>query len=704
MSHDRNHPSRRHSTTLRFPFLAPYLLAGALLLPGAAAPQPWSLLGLAGESLETVAVDPTNPMILFAGHADGGGVSRSVDGGATWTRVNGGLTLLPTTRTEAVAVDPLDPLTVYVGLNSQPNLYRSVDGGASWSAATAGLPAGAVTAVVIDPLNPATVYAGSNGFGVAKSLDGGASWSDASSGLEDGFCTVSCVLDLVLDPLDPQTLYAAVPVLSNVYKTTDGGASWAPTGASIPAEQLALDPVDPQTLLATATLGGIEKTVDGGGVWTRLDAGESGLPMAASYRGITLNPVRPDTVFVDADDFMYRSDDGGLSWWPANAGLEAVDLAELAHTGDLALAATDGGVYRLQNVPGKLRLAQANQQVDEGHGSVEITVVRDGGDDGAVSVVYATADGTAQAASDYSLTSGTLSWADGDDGPRTFDVPIFDDTFGESDETFDVTLSSPTGGAGLGPPSTLTVTIVDNDGPPPPRPGSLGFVAPSFSGGEGDGTVTVTVRRTEGTDGAVTVDYATADGSAEAGSDYAAIAGTLSWADGDAAPRRFSVELLDDGLEEGNETVNLLLSSPTGGAGLGTSSATLTIRDDDQLQPLCVPDAGTLCLNREGRFRARIEWRDFGGNSGRGRTVEIGRRDSGLFYFFDDDNIEMLIKVLDACVEPFNRFWVFYAATTNVEFTLTVTDTATGIQRRYRNELGHPAAPVLDTTAFATCP
>jgi hypothetical protein len=79
--------------------------------------------------------------------------------------------------------------------------------------------------------------------------------------------------------------------------------------------------------------------------------------------------------------------------------------------------------------------------------------------------------------------------------------------------------------------------------------------------------------------------------------------------------------------------------------------------------------------------------------------------DSGLFYFFGPANIEMLIKVLNACVpELGNRFWVFYAATTNVELTLTVTDTQTGRVKVYFNPLNQTAVPVQDVNAFATCP
>ena len=77
--------------------------------------------------------------------------------------------------------------------------------------------------------------------------------------------------------------------------------------------------------------------------------------------------------------------------------------------------------------------------------------------------------------------------------------------------------------------------------------------------------------------------------------------------------------------------------------------------------------------------------------------------DSGLFFFFADDNWELLAKVLNAC-DFNNHYWVFSAATTNVEYTLTVTDTETGVTKAYFNPLGATAAAVTDTAAFQACP
>ena len=91
------------------------------------------------------------------------------------------------------------------------------------------------------------------------------------------------------------------------------------------------------------------------------------------------------------------------------------------------------------------------------------------------------------------------------------------------------------------------------------------------------------------------------------------------------------------------------------------------------------------------------------GSQGRATLVPFGSDDSGSFYFFSPANKEVLIKVIDGC--GFNQhFWVFAAAASNVEYTLTVTDTQTGQTRTYDNALGQASPAVTDTNAFATCP
>ncbi len=98
-----------------------------------------------------------------------------------------------------------------------------------------------------------------------------------------------------------------------------------------------------------------------------------------------------------------------------------------------------------------------------------------------------------------------------------------------------------------------------------------------------------------------------------------------------------------------------------------------------------------------------MTWRDPGGRCGNGTLVPGVRSDhSAVLWFFHPANWEMLVKVLDGCFVN-DRFWVFFAAATDVEFTLTVTDRSTGAQKIYTNPLGHLADAVADTSAFATC-
>jgi predicted esterase len=116
----------------------------------------------------------------------------------------------------------------------------------------------------------------------------------------------------------------------------------------------------------------------------------------------------------------------------------------------------------------------------------------------------------------------------------------------------------------------------------------------------------------------------------------------------------------------------------------------------------CTPDATHLCL-QQGRYRVAVTWND-GTGSGVG-TVATGAvsSDSGVFWFFDPTNWEMMVKVLDGCTIN-QRIWVFAAALSTVQYTLTVTDTVSGQTATYQHANGQPAVVTTDTGALATCP
>jgi hypothetical protein len=110
----------------------------------------------------------------------------------------------------------------------------------------------------------------------------------------------------------------------------------------------------------------------------------------------------------------------------------------------------------------------------------------------------------------------------------------------------------------------------------------------------------------------------------------------------------------------------------------------------------CMADATHLCLLGN-RFRVAVAWQSAGGSTGSGMAVPI-TSDTGYFWFFSGTNVELLLKVLDGTAVN-GRFWVFYGALSNVEYTVTVTDTLTGHTKQYRSPQGVQAS-AADTSAF----
>jgi hypothetical protein len=111
----------------------------------------------------------------------------------------------------------------------------------------------------------------------------------------------------------------------------------------------------------------------------------------------------------------------------------------------------------------------------------------------------------------------------------------------------------------------------------------------------------------------------------------------------------------------------------------------------------CVTDATTLCLNG-GRFKVQVTWSvPSQGTSGVGTGVAL-TSDTGEFWFFSANNIELVVKVVDGRAFN-NKFWVFYGALSNVQYTITVTDSISGVVKTYVNPNGNLAS-VADVVAF----
>jgi hypothetical protein len=268
-------------------------------------------------------------------------------------------------------------------------------------------------------------------------------------------------------------------------------------------------------------------------------------------------------------------------------GDETLNLSLSNPTGGAGLGSPASAVLTIDEddpVPpvGSLQFSAPTYTVAENGVKASITVTRVGGSFGTAGVNYATSDGTAIAGSDYTAVSGSLRFADGVTS-RTFTIDIINDADYEGDETVKLALSNPTAGVGLGSPASAVLTIAEDD--PVPPVGSLQFSAPAYTVAENGVTATISVSRVDGSFGSVGVNYASSDGTASAGSDYTAVIGSLRFADG-VTSRTFTIDILDDADYEGDETANLRLSNPSGGAGLGSpASAALTIAEDEPIPP-----------------------------------------------------------------------------------------------------------------------
>ncbi|UCC97959.1 MAG: hypothetical protein JSW66_19190 [Phycisphaerales bacterium] len=320
--------------------------------------QTWTVAsdGYTGAQVRAIAVDPNNPAVVYA--AARSGLFTSADGGDSWA----GLNKPPAYNLEwnVVAVDPSNPQHVLAGNNWDPILLRSYDSGRTLEMVGQRLTEGMAWRVIaFAPSDSRTVYAGSSAFfsagvfddrmaaaGIYVSHDGGTTWNPAN----DTLSSQANVIDLAVDPGDPQTVYAATGS-NGLLKSSDGGRTWkkmnrADSTAIIPS--VAVNPFDSNVVYAGIGRMGLFRSDDGGTTW---QLSMEGMPPEARISDIVFDPQNLQVVYV-SDHFsgVYRSGNGGSTWRQVNSSLRtrAVNRLALSSNGLHLYAATEGeGVYRL---------------------------------------------------------------------------------------------------------------------------------------------------------------------------------------------------------------------------------------------------------------------------------------------------------------------------------------------------------------------
>lgn len=310
-------------------------------------------MGPFATNINGVSIHPTDSGTLYAatGMVWGAGVFKSTDAGASWRPLWNGLP--KDTEALCVEVDRTRPDVIYAGIHAgvAPKfaaVYRSTDAGAHWTRAAEGIPYAVsyVWTIVSDPTRPGTVFAGTS-WGVYRSVDWGSRWTlaDAKPAFRAPIYTIA------LDPAGSGIMFAGG--YDGLFKSTDAGATWRqikkpPLDRTI--IRMAMHPLRPDTIFAAPTRNALFKSTDGGRTWETIALPELDIPYEAD--GLALDVIGTVlVVYVASHSLIIRSTDGGASWEVMGDGLppDTYDLFDLTvdplRPGTIYVA-TDWGLYK----------------------------------------------------------------------------------------------------------------------------------------------------------------------------------------------------------------------------------------------------------------------------------------------------------------------------------------------------------------------
>ncbi|MEO8430030.1 MAG: PKD domain-containing protein [Acidobacteriota bacterium] len=652
--------------------------------------------------LSIVRADPRAANTIYTGSYR---VWRSRDGGDTWiplsTATTSGAVWSPQTTVTGIALSRTDPLFLLVAKERQ--VYRSTDGGNTWKAGT-GLPNAIVINVEIDPTDSTLTYAcivTTQGPSVYRSTDGGTTWSAAANGLP-----LFAAQALRIDPTDPSILFVATDV--GVFRSTDRGGSWTRFGSGLPSTSIHdMQILEDGSVLRIAT--------HGRGVWELQVPPTGNTPPAVTI-------VAPAAA-ISAPKGATLAFSGAVS--DPDAGDTAAGTWFFPDTSQTV--ALSGGSASVSHTFHQAGIFPVVLNARDSHGAVSgatavVTITETSGDSCAAPFVIptngpfpytiaVTTESTTSEATDPAPScvmpgTGTFGsvWFEFDPPTagaweistcRTFSDSVLTVYTGPAcgpytqigggcnDDSQDTTCGAQssvlTVSGTPGQKLRIQVTAFDatSVGRVPLTIAPAGFVSPRVTG------VSSSVGPSPGGRSVIVTGFGFVSGS------------TVSFGGVPATDVVFVGPTILTATTPPHSagTVDVAVASPAGGTGTlvqGYSYESFVVTP-------CVPGTSTLCLNA-GRFKTQVEWHvPATGAHGTASAVPL-TADTGYFWFFSANNIELVVKVVDG--RPVNgKFWVFYGALSNVEYTVTVTDTQTGIVKVYANPNGQLSS-VADTSAF----
>jgi len=399
---------------------------------------------------------------VIVGGTQDNGTLRYNGGTETWTAMFGG-------DGGFCAADPSDPNYFY-GEYVYLQIHRSTDGGISSSfiyngITDAGSNANFIAPFILDPNNPNTLLAGGASLWRSTNVKASTpSWTAIKSSVGSRISAIAVAKG------DSNTIWVGHNN-GNVYKSTNGGTSWTQVDTSLPNRyvmRIAIDANNHNIVYVTFSgfsSDNVWRSANAGSTWADITgSGGTGLP-DAPVRSLVIHPTDSAWLYVGTEVGIFVSEDTGATWNLPHDGPATVSVDELFWMGNTLIAASHGrGLFKNAGPGGALSFSATSYSANEHDGSVDITVTRTNGSQGAASVDYSITGGTATSGgTDYTATaSGTFNWGDGDANPKTIVLNVVNDTLVEGNETVEFSLSN-FSGAGMGSSLSTTVTIVDDE-------------------------------------------------------------------------------------------------------------------------------------------------------------------------------------------------------------------------------------------------